>query len=231
MSPGAISCADQIFSNSVVGVMTGAVRPTRWPAGRPPPLSGWRSDGAGRRRRSRSPRCRARARRRRRASVSAPCSSTAVSRAPGSWRGGSPGPPVTAPARERVARDLGPQPGQRRRQHLVGVADRPAAATFAAAHDGHHALLVEAQELRQPQLEPRRDPARDLQRRARLAALDLAEHRRRDAGALREVAQREVHRLPQRLHARPDGRDGGVCSRRHYACTLSRTCVSCANRT
>ena len=37
MSPGAISCADQIFSNSVVGVMSGAARPTRWPAGRPPP--------------------------------------------------------------------------------------------------------------------------------------------------------------------------------------------------
>ena len=66
--------------------------------------------------------------------------------------------------------------------------------------------------------------AGDLQRRARLAALDLAEHRRGDAGALGEVAQREVHRLPQRLHARPDGRDGGVGSRRHYACTLSRTC-------
>ena len=115
------------------------------------------------------------------------------------------------------------RPGQRRREHLVGVAARPAAATFAAADDGHHALLVEAQELREPQLQPRRDPAGDLQRRARLAALDLAEHRRRDAGALREIAQREVHRLPQRLHARPDGRDGGVGSRRHYACTLSRT--------
>ena len=31
-----------------------------------------------------------------------------------------------------------------------------------------------------------------------------AEH----AGAHGEVAQREVHRLPQRLHPRPDGRDG-----------------------
>ena len=64
---------------------------------------------------------------------------------------------------------------------------------------------------------------RDLQRRARLAALDLAEHRRRDAGALGQVAQREVHRLPQRLDARPDGRDGGIGGSRHYACTLSRT--------
>ena len=59
--------------------------------------SGWRSDGAGRRRRSRSRRCAARARRRRRAGQRAALDARAVSRAPGSWRGGSPGPPVTAP--------------------------------------------------------------------------------------------------------------------------------------
>ena len=125
--------------------------------------------------------------------------------------------------RERVARDLGAQAGQRRREHLVGVAAGAAAATLAAAHDRDRALLVEAQQLREPQLEARGDPAGDLQRRARLAALDLAEHRRRDAGALGEVAQREVHRLAQRLDARPDGRDGGIGGGRHYACTLSRT--------
>ena len=126
---------------------------------------------------------------------------------------------------ERVARDLRAQAGQWRREHLVGVPARSAPATFTAADDGHRALLVQAQELREPQLEPRGDPAGDLQRRARLAALDLAEHGRRDAGAHREIAQREVHRLPQRLHARPDGRDGWVSGRRHYACTLSRTWI------
>ena len=51
-------------------------------------------------------------------------------------------------------------------------------------------LLVEAQQLGEPQLEAGGDPAGDLQRRARLAALDLAEHRRADAAALGEVAQR-----------------------------------------
>ena len=43
------------------------------------------------------------------------------------------------------------------------------------------------------------------QRRARLAALDLREHRRGHAAALGEVAQREVHRLAQRADARADG--------------------------
>ena len=125
---------------------------------------------------------------------------------------------------ERVAGDLGALTGQRRGQDLVGVPGRPAAAILAAAHDRDRPLLVEAQQLGEPQLQPGRDARGDLQRRAGLPALDLGEHRRRDAGALREVAQREVHRLPQRLHARPDGRDGGVGSRRHYVCTLSRTC-------
>src|SRR3954469_19100617 len=47
---------------------------------------------------------------------------------------------------ERVPRDLGAPAGQRRREHLVGVPARPAAATLAAADDGDHALLVETQE-------------------------------------------------------------------------------------
>ena len=81
---------------------------------------------------------------------------------------------------------------------------RAAAAALAGAHDGHRAGLVEAQELAEAQLEARGDAAGDLQRRARLAALDLAEHRRADARALGEVAQREVHRLAQRPHARAD---------------------------
>ena len=43
---------------------------------------------------------------------------------------------------------------------------------------------------------------RDGERRACLAALDLGEHRGRDAAALGQVAQREVHGLAQRAHAR-----------------------------
>ena len=84
--------------------------------------------------------------------------------------------------------------------------------------------LVEPQELAEAQLEAGGDPAGDLQRRARLAALDLAEHRRADAGALGEVAQREVHRLAQRAHARADvDLPLHLVEERHYARTLSHT--------
>src|SRR4051794_15857587 len=131
-----------------------------------------------------------------------------------------------APRRQRVPRDLGAQAGQRRGEHLVGMPPGAAAAAVAAAHDRDHALLGQAPELREPQVQPGGDLAGDLQRRARLPALDLRQHRRRHAGPLGELAQREVHRLPKRLHARPDGRDGAIDSRRHYACTLSRTPVA-----
>ena len=185
--------------------MSGAARPTRRPAGRPPPSRGSRSGAAGRRRRSRSRRRRARARRRRRCSVTrAAPRRRAVSRAPGSCIGGSPGPPVTAPGGERVARDLGALAGQRRGEDLVGVAAGAAAAALAAAHDGDGAVLVEAQQLGEPQLEPggdarRRPAASGSSRRARPGESIGA----RDAGALGEVAQREVHRLAQRLTRGP----------------------------
>jgi hypothetical protein len=110
--------------------------------------------------------------------------------------------------REPVARELGAQAGQRRAEDLVAVAVCAAAAALAGAHDRHRAALVEPQQLGQPQLEAGGDPRGDLQRRAGLSALHLREHRRRDAGTQREVAQREVHRLPQRLHPRPDGGKG-----------------------
>ena len=102
---------------------------------------------------------------------------------------------------------------------------RPAAAPLAGADDVHRAGLVEAQQLAEAQLEPGGDAAGDLQRRARLAALDLAEHRGADARAQREVAQREVHRLAQGAHARPDV-DGGVSREQpRYKRTLSHTAV------
>jgi hypothetical protein len=125
-----------------------------------------------------------------------------------------------------VAAELGALAGQRRGQDLDGVAAAAAAAALARADDRDDALLVEAQQLAEPQLEAGRDAAGDLQRRARLAALDLAEHRGADAAALREVAQAQIHRLAQRAHAGTDV-DGGfhLIQDCHYGCTLSRTVV------
>jgi hypothetical protein len=48
-----------------------------------------------------------------------------------------------------------------------------AAAALGAAHDGDRALLVEAQQLAEAQLQAGGDAAGDGERRARLAALDL----------------------------------------------------------
>ena len=182
--PGATSWASQILSNSVLvghhGSSSSAGRPTRRPAGRPPPSPGfskWWGRSASKV--TQSPPCSAwrspsidagRARRARRA---------AVSRAPGSWSGGSPGPPVTAPGVERVARDLGAQAGQRRGEHLVGVAAGAAAAALAGADDRDAAAPRRgAAAGRARSSSPRGDARGDLQRRARLAALDLGEHRR-----------------------------------------------------
>jgi len=77
-------------------------------------------------------------------------------------------------------------------------------ATEGLARDG--AVLVQSQELRKPQIESARDARGDDQGRARLAALDLGEHRRADAAALGEVAQRETGCLAQSFHARTDSR-------------------------
>ena len=79
-----------------------------------------------------------------------------------------------------------------------------AAAALAGADDRDDALLIEAQQLAEAQLEPARDAAGDLERRAGLAAFDLTEHGRAHTAALREVAQAEVHGLAQRAHARAD---------------------------
>jgi hypothetical protein len=107
--------------------------------------------------------------------------------------------------RERVARELGPQPGRRRGEDLVAMATAPALAALAGAHDRDRPGLVEAQQLREPQVEPPSDAGRDRQGRAGLAALDLGEHRRGDARALREVAQRERQPLAQGADPRTQG--------------------------
>jgi hypothetical protein len=86
----------------------------------------------------------------------------------------------------------------------VAAPPRASPDALGRAHDGHAVALVEPQELRQRELEPGGDPAGDGQRRARLAALDLAEHLGRDAAALGQVAQGEVHRLAERAHANAD---------------------------
>ncbi len=65
----------------------------------------------------------------------------------------------------------------------------------------------------------------DWQRRARLPALDLAQHRGRYAGALGEVAQRQVRRLAQRADAA--GREAAQRSS-SVVRTLSHTVVPCA---
>src|SRR2546423_948388 len=118
------------------------------------------------------------------------------------WSAVGPGPP---PRLEHVARQLGALAGQGRGEDLVAVPGAPVTAARPAvvgAGDGHGAVLVKAQQLREAQLQAVGDLAGHRQRRAGLAALDLREHRRRDAAALGEVAQREPHRLTQRLDAR-----------------------------
>ena len=152
--------------------------------------------------------------------------------APGSCSGGSPAPAGGGAGLERVQRDVGALARQRRGQLLGAMTAAPARPALAGADDDHVAALVEAQQLREGQVEAGGDPLGDRQRRAGLAALDLREHRRRDAAALGEVAQREVHRLAQGLHPRSDGPRSGSrrASHRLYVITdarmLSRACVT-----
>ena len=158
-------------------------------------------------------------------SRSAPSSTTAVSRLPASWIGGSPGPPVAAPGAQRVQRHLGALAGHGRRQHLVAVAVRVAAQQpLAGAHDADAVPLVEAQQLRERELQAGGDLRRDRQGRAGLAPLDLRQHRRGHAAALGQVAQREVHPLAQRAYARADcQRLGG--RGRHAAYVITYVCM------
>ena len=119
--------------------------------------------------------------------------------------------------RQHVARELGALAGQRRGEDLGAVAGGGVAVAgpaLAGADDRDLAALVEAQQLRQAQVQPLGDPLGDGERRARLAALDLAEHRRAHAAALGEVAQAELHRVAQGADA-PADRVGMLDRRRH----------------
>src|SRR5436309_2293984 len=100
---------------------------------------------------------------------------------------------------EGVARELGALTGQRRGEDLVAVTldARRALPALASQHDGHRPVLIQPQQLRELELEPARDPAGDGQRRTRLSALDLREHRRAYSGALGKVSERELHCLAQ----------------------------------
>src|SRR4051812_41474926 len=108
--------------------------------------------------------------------------------------------------RQHVAAELGALARQRRREDLERVAGARAAAAAAVggADDADDALLVQAQELAEPELEAGGDATGDGEGRAGLAALDLGEHGRADAAALGEVAQRQVHGLAQGPDARSD---------------------------
>src|SRR4051812_14453188 len=77
------------------------------------------------------------------------------------------------PGTEPVERDVGPLAGKRRCQLLDAMAAAPSSAPLAAAHDDDVAILVEAQKLRQAEVEPRGYARGDGQRRTRLPALDL----------------------------------------------------------
>ena len=87
----------------------------------------------------------------------------------------------------------------------IAVAAAAAGAARGGAADGDVLALVEAQQLRERQLQAGGDLGGDGQGRAGLAALDLREHRRADAGALGQVAQREPHRVAQGADAGADG--------------------------
>jgi hypothetical protein len=104
---------------------------------------------------------------------------------------------------QRVARELRPLAGNRRGEDLVAVPGRVAGSlsTLRAAHDRDRTVLVEAQQLREPQLQTGRDPPGHPYSRAGLAALDLREHRSAYAAALGEVAEREAHRFTQSTDA------------------------------
>ena len=70
-----------------------------------------------------------------------------------------------------------------------------ALAPLAGADHGHGAVLVEAQQLREPELEPGGDPLGDLEGRARLSPFDLREHRCAHPRAFGKIAQGQVHGL------------------------------------
>ena len=148
------------------------------------------------------------------------------------------GPPVAAPGASVWTETSARWPGSGGVSSSKRCPPRSELAAFAGAADRDVLALVQAQQLRERQLQPGGDFLGHGQGRAGLAALDLREHRRADAGALGQVAQREAHRVAQGLDTRADGRPHGaaVQLRRdagrafggcagHRSRTLSRTLV------
>ncbi len=141
-------------------------------------------------------------------SARAPARTTAVSRLPGSCIGGSARPPVAAPGSSACRETSARWPGSGGVSSSKRWPPRSKRRRAPARLIGDVLALVEAQQLRQRQLQPGGDLLGDRQGRAGLAALDLREHRRADAAALGQVAQRETHRLAQGANPRPRGRRG-----------------------
>ena len=103
-----------------------------------------------------------------------PASTSAISRLPGSCIGGSPSPPVAAPAASTWRLSSARWPGSGGVRISKSWPGRAAAATaLGAAHDRDRARLVEAQQLAEAQIQAAGDAAGDGERRARLAPLDL----------------------------------------------------------
>src|SRR5919109_4441074 len=87
---------------------------------------------------------------------------------------------------ERVERDVGPLAGQRRRQLLQTVTSPAPGSSLPRPHYHHVAVLVQAQQMREGQVQAGGDLLRDGERRAGLTALDLREHRRAHPAAPRQ---------------------------------------------
>src|SRR5438093_10483844 len=95
--------------------------------------------------------------------------------------------------RELVQRDVGALARDRRGQLLRAVAMSRADTALAGADDRDLPPLVQAQELREAELEPAGDPRRDRERRTRLIALDLGVHRRARSRARAHEAWSVAH--------------------------------------
>src|ERR1019366_418227 len=107
---------------------------------------------------------------------------------------------------ERVARELSALTwlGGGEDLEAVPAASVSAVLALARTNDRDRPALVEPQKLGEAQREPGGYAPGSRQGGARPAALDLREHRRADAAALGEVAQRQARGLAQRLHPRAD---------------------------
>jgi hypothetical protein len=85
------------------------------------------------------------------------------------------------------------------------VSAAAARASVAGTDHDHVAILVQAEQLRQGQVETGRDLLSDRQRRVGVPPFDLGQHRGADAAALRQVPQGQVHGLAQAFDAGAHG--------------------------